>query len=318
MLALLKQYLNLAKPGIVFGNLISVTGGFFLASRGDVNLALYFATALGVSLVIASGCVFNNYIDRDIDQKMERTRNRVLAQGLVSPAHAIVYACVLGVAGVAVLYAATNTLAVMLVLMGFVVYVGLYSLWLKRGSVYGTLVGSLSGAAPPVVGYCAVSNEFDAGAAILLLIFSLWQMPHSYAIAIFRFNDYQAANIPVLPVIKGISAAKRQIVLYIAAFVVATLMLTLSGYAGYSYFVVAALSGAYWLWMGVSGYKAVDDRVWARKLFTFSIISITMLSVMMSVDFISSPEQVLVTSINHLCSQFAGSAQSICAVVAGI
>ena len=318
MLALLKQYLNLAKPGIVFGNLISVTGGFFLASRGDADLALFFATALGVSLVIASGCVFNNYIDRDIDQKMERTRNRVLAQGLVSPAHAIVYACVLGVAGVAVLYAATNPLAVMLVLMGFVVYVGLYSLWLKRGSVYGTLVGSLSGAAPPVVGYCAVSNEFDAGAAILLLIFSLWQMPHSYAIAIFRFNDYQAANIPVLPVIKGISAAKRQIVLYIAAFVVATLMLTLSGYAGYSYFVVAALSGAYWLWMGVSGYKAVDDRVWARKLFTFSIISITMLSVMMSVDFISSPEQVLVTSINHLCSQFAGSAQSICAVVAGI
>ena len=261
MLALLKQYLNLAKPGIVFGNLISVTGGFFLASRGDANLALYFATALGVSLVIASGCVFNNYIDRDIDQKMERTRNRVLAQGLVSPAHAIVYAFALGVAGVAVLYAATNTLAVMLVLMGFVVYVGLYSLWLKRGSVYGTLVGSLSGAAPPVVGYCAVSNEFDAGAAILLLIFSLWQMPHSYAIAIFRFNDYQAANIPVLPVIKGISAAKRQIVLYIAAFVIATLMLTLSGYAGYSYFVVAALSGAYWLWMGVSGYKAVDDRV---------------------------------------------------------
>lgn len=318
MLALLKQYLNLAKPGIVFGNLISVTGGFFLASRGDADLTLFFATALGVALVIASGCVFNNYIDRDIDQKMERTRNRVLAQGLVSPAHAIVYACVLGVAGVAVLYAASNTLAVMLVLMGFVVYVGLYSLWLKRGSVYGTLVGSLSGAAPPVVGYCAVSNEFDAGAAILLLIFSLWQMPHSYAIAIFRFNDYQAANIPVLPVIKGISAAKRQIVLYIAAFVVATLMLTLSGYAGYSYFVVAALSGAYWLWMGVSGYKAVDDTVWARKLFTFSIVTITMLSVMMSVDFISAPEQVLVTSINHLCSQFAASAQGICAVVAGI
>jgi len=318
MLALLKQYLNLAKPGIVFGNLISVTGGFFLASRGDADLTLFLATALGVALVIASGCVFNNYIDRDIDQKMERTRNRVLAQGLVSPAHAIVYACVLGVAGVAVLYAASNTLAVMLVLMGFVVYVGLYSLWLKRGSVYGTLVGSLSGAAPPVVGYCAVSNEFDAGAAILLLIFSLWQMPHSYAIAIFRFNDYQAANIPVLPVIKGISAAKRQIVLYIAAFVVATLMLTLSGYAGYSYFVVAALSGAYWLWMGVSGYKAVDDTVWARKLFTFSIVTITMLSVVMSVDFISAPEQVLVTSINHLCSQFAASAQGICAVVAGI
>ena len=103
----------------------------------------------------------------------------------------------------------------------------------KRKSVYGTLIGSLSGSAPPVIGcYCAVSGEFDAGAAILLLIFSLWQMPHSYAIAIFRFKDYQAANIPVLPVIKGISVAKRHIILYILAFMVATLMLTLVGYAG--------------------------------------------------------------------------------------
>ncbi|XXF11022.1 heme o synthase [Pseudomonas sp. D2-3] len=296
-----KQYLLLTKPGIVFGNMISVAGGFFLASKGDIDLMLFVATALGVALVIASGCVFNNYIDRDIDEKMERTKNRVLVKGLVPPTHAIVYACVLGIAGVALLYKATNLLAVALVLMGFVVYVGLYSLYLKRNSVYGTLVGSLSGAAPPVVGYCAVSNEFDMGAAILLLIFSLWQMPHSYAIAIFRFNDYQAANIPVLPVIKGVPAAKRSIVLYIAAFLVATLMLTISGYAGYSYFVVAAVSGAYWLWMGVSGYKAVDDKVWARKLFVFSIVTITALSVMMSVDFQATPSQMLMTSVNHIC-----------------
>lgn len=111
--------------------------------------------------------------------------------------------------------------------MGFVVYVGVYSLYMKRHSVYGTLIGSLSGAAPPVIGYCAVTGDFDSGAAILLAIFSLWQMPHSYAIAIFRFKDYQAANIPVLPVVKGISVAKNHITLYIIAFAVATLMLTL-------------------------------------------------------------------------------------------
>lgn len=119
--------------------------------------------------------------------------------------------------------------------MGFVVYVGVYSLYMKRHSVYGTLIGSLSGAAPPVIGYCAVTGDFDSGAAILLAIFSLWQMPHSYAIAIFRFKDYQAANIPVLPVVKGISVAKNHITLYIIAFAVATLMLTLGGYAGYKY-----------------------------------------------------------------------------------
>jgi protoheme IX farnesyltransferase len=93
---------------------------------------------------------------------------------------------------------------------------------MKRKSVYGTLVGSLSGAVPPVAGYCAASGRFDSGAAILLLMFCLWQMPHSYAIAIFRFKDYEAAKIPVLPVVKGISEAKQQIVLYILAFAVAT------------------------------------------------------------------------------------------------
>lgn len=301
-----KKYLLLTKPGIVVGNLISVAGGFFLASKGEIDPQLFLATAIGVALIIASGCVFNNCIDRDIDEKMERTKNRVMVQGLVSPAHAIAYGVLLLAAGVGLLGVATNWVAVALVLMGFVVYVGLYSLYFKRHSVYGTLVGSLSGAAPPVVGYCAVSNEFDMGAAILLLIFSLWQMPHSYAIAIFRFNDYQAANIPVLPVIKGVPAAKRHIVLYIAAFLVATLMLTISGYAGYNYFVVAAISGAYWLWVGVSGYKAADDKVWARKLFVYSIVAITVLSVMMSVDVQSPTQQMLMTSIQHLCAHGAG------------
>lgn len=107
------------------------------------------------------------------------------------------------------LYVAANALAMMLAVIGFVIYVGVYSLYMKRKSVYGTLIGSLSGAAPPVIGYCAVTGQFDTGALILLLIFSLWQMPHSYAIAIFRFKDYQAANIPVLPVIKGISVTKK-------------------------------------------------------------------------------------------------------------
>lgn len=156
-----------------------------------------------MSLVVASGCVFNNYIDRDIDRKMERTKNRVLVKGLISPAVSLVYATLLGIAGFMLLWFGANPLACWLGVMGFVVYVGVYSLYMKRHSVYGTLIGSLSGAAPPVIGYCAVTGEFDSGAAILLAIFSLWQMPHSYAIAIFRFKDYRAANIPVLPVVKA-------------------------------------------------------------------------------------------------------------------
>lgn len=295
---MIKQYLQVTKPGIIFGNLISVVGGFLLASKGSIDYPLFLATLVGVSLVVASGCVFNNYIHRDIDKKMERTKNRVLVKGLIAPSVTLVYATVLGIAGFALLYIAANPLAMWLAVMGFVVYVGVYSLYMKRHSVYGTLIGSLSGAAPPVIGYCAVTNEFDAGALILLAIFSLWQMPHSYAIAIFRFKDYQAANIPVLPVVKGISVAKNHITVYILAFMIATLMLTLVGYAGYKYLIVAAAVSVWWLGMALRGYKTENDSVWARKLFVFSIVAITSLSVMMSIDFsATAAPEALVTYV---------------------
>lgn len=293
---MIKPYLQVTKPGIIVGNLISVVGGFLLASKGSINGYLLILTLLGVSLVVASGCAFNNLIDRDIDPKMERTKNRVLVRGLASARVTFALATILGIAGFIVLYFRANPLAMWLSVMGFVVYVGIYSLYMKRHSVYGTLIGSLSGAAPPVIGYCAVSNNFDAGALILLAIFSLWQMPHSYAIAIYRFKDYQAANIPVLPVVKGIAVAKHHITFYIIAFMFATLMLSIGGYAGYKYLVVAAAVSVWWLCMALSGYKAQNnDRIWARKLFVFSIIAITTLSIMMSVDFMTPASQTVLS-----------------------
>ena len=290
----LKHFIQITKPGIIFGNVLSVAGGFFLASKGHVDLAIFLAAMIGTSLVVASGCVFNNCIDRDIDVKMERTKNRVLVQGLVSLKLALLYATILGVVGVGLLYTKANPLAALFAVIGFVIYVGFYSLYLKRKSVHGTLVGSLSGAMPPVIGYVAVSNSFDFAALTLLVMFSLWQMPHSYAIAIFRFNDYLAAKIPVLPVERGILVAKRHILMYILAFLVATLMLTVGGYAGLNYMAVAAAMGMYWLYMAWKGYKAVDDIVWARKLFVFSIFTISALSVMMSLDF-QVTKELLVT-----------------------
>jgi len=291
----LKHFIQITKPGIIFGNVLSVAGGFFLASKGHVDFGLFLIAMIGTSLVVASGCVFNNCIDRDIDLKMERTKNRVLVQGLVSLKLALAYATVLGVIGVGLLYFKANALAALFAVIGFVIYVGFYSLYLKRKSVHGTLVGSLSGAMPPVIGYVAVSNSFDLAALTLLVMFSLWQMPHSYAIAIFRFNDYLAASIPVLPVKRGIRVAKRHILIYILAFLLATLMLTFGGYAGLNYLAVAAAMGMYWLYMAWTGYKAKDDTVWARKLFVFSIFTITALSVAMSLDF-QVTKELLVTS----------------------
>ena len=142
-----------------------------------------------------------------------------------------------------------------------------------------------TGAVPPVAGYCAASGRFDTGALILLLMFCLWQMPHSYAIAIFRFKDYEAAQIPVLPVVRGVSEAKRQIVLYILAFAAATVLLVVGGYAGYGYLAVAVATSLWWLKMALAGYQpAVDDRRWARQVFLFSTVTISALSVMMAVD----------------------------------
>jgi protoheme IX farnesyltransferase len=290
----LKHFIQITKPGIIFGNVLSVAGGFFLASKGHIDFGLFLAAMIGTSLVVASGCVFNNCIDRDIDVKMERTKSRVLVQGLISLKLALAFATVLGIAGVWLLYTKANALAALCAVIGFVIYVGFYSLYLKRKSVHGTLVGSLSGAMPPVIGYVAVSNTFDLAALTLLVMFSLWQMPHSYAIAIFRFNDYLAASIPVLPVKRGIRVAKRHILIYILAFLLATLMLTFGGYAGLNYLAVAAAMGMYWLYMAWTGYKAKDDTVWARKLFVFSIFTITALSVAMSLDF-QVTKELLVT-----------------------
>ena len=182
------------------------------------------------------------------------------------------------------LWAASNMLAIGVVLAGLGIYVGLYSLYLKRHSIYGSLIGSLAGAAPPLAGYCAVSNRFDMAALILLSIFSLWQMPHCYAIAIFRFQDYAAASIPVLPVKLGIPAAKKHIVGYILAFMAASLMLTFGGYTGYTYLVVMTVLGLSWLVVAWSGYRTSNDGLWAKKLLVVSILNIFVLSIMMSID----------------------------------
>ena len=285
MLHRIKNYVLVAKPGLVVGNLISAAAGFLLASKGRLDGALLPATLMGISLVVAAGCVLNNCVDRNLDRKMVRTRHRALARGLISLRNALAYATILGLAGLALLFAAKNLLTVVIVLAGLVIYVYVYSLFLKGNTVYAALIGSLAGASPPVAGYCAVTGRFDLGAVILLAIFSLWQMPHCYAIAIFRLDDYTAAAIPVLPVQKGTAATRKHMVGYILAFMAAALMLTFGGFTGYRTFLVVTVLGLFWLYLAWSGYRAKDERLWARKLYIFSILTIFLLSIMMSIDF---------------------------------
>lgn len=271
------KFISVTKPGIIFGNLIAVLGGYFLASPDPVQLPTLVFTLLGISLVIASGCVFNNIIDRDIDRLMERTKNRVLAKDEISPVVAFIYAVVLGVIGFLVLYFYTNLLTVIITAVGYIGYAVIYSLLLKRRSILSTPIGAIAGAVPPVAGYCAITNQFDLGAVLAFLILFFWQMPHFYAIAIYRINDFKAAKLPVLPLRKNIRYTQISMMNYIVLFGLITLLPTLFHYANDFYFVVALCFGMMWFLLGIKDFNGQDKKRWARKMFLFSIINLTVL-----------------------------------------
>lgn len=275
------RYVSVTKPGIIFGNIITVSGGYFLGSQTHFYFWPFLAALIGMSFVIASGCVFNNFIDQDIDVLMERTKNRPLVLGTISDFAALLYATLLGIIGFIILYCFTNFLTVITALIGLFFYVIIYTLWLKRRSIYGTIIGGVAGAVPPVAGYCAATNQFDMGAVILFLILFLWQIPHFYAISIYRLKDFSAASIPILPVEKNITYTKISMLIYIVAFLFASIMPSILGYIGIIYFVAALSLGLVWLLLGFQGLKAKNDSAWAKKMFLFSIINITLLCVMM-------------------------------------
>ena len=237
---------------------------------------------IGTALVIASACVFNNYIDRCIDAKMDRTKRRALVSGRISTISALSYASLLGIVGLAVLVSGTNWLTVGLGLLAFFVYVVVYGI-AKRRTVHSTVIGSIAGAIPPVAGYTAMSNRLDGGAVLLFLILVCWQMPHFYAIAMYRYKDYKAAGLPILTVKKGMRAAKLQILFYVVAFGISASLLTIFGYTGYIYLLVILGLSLNWLRLGLAGLKTKDDEKWARKMFFYSLIVTLSLSFMLAV-----------------------------------
>lgn len=275
------KFLTITKPGIIFGNIVTLAGGFFLATQAQFNFSLLIISMLAMSLIIACGCVYNNCIDRDIDPLMQRTKDRPIVIGSITVKVALWYGTALGLLGFALLYYLTNPLTTIVAFIGLFFYVVVYSLWLKRRSIYGTIIGGVAGAVPPVVGYCAVTGRFDTGALLLFLILFTWQIPHFYAISIYRLNDFKAAAIPILPVQKNIHYTKMSMLMYIVAFFVTAIMPSLFGYAGLAYFITACLTSVAWLALGIYGFFAKDELRWARSMFLLSIIIIMLLCVMM-------------------------------------
>ncbi|MDL2362840.1 MAG: heme o synthase [Patescibacteria group bacterium] len=278
-----RAYYLLTKPGIIRGNILVAAGGFLFAARGHVDILLLLATLIGTSLVIASACVLNNYIDRDIDTRMERTKKRALVTGFITPSSALIYAAVLGISGTIILFVYVNALTGVIGLFGFFAYVVLYT-YAKRLTTHGTVIGSISGAIPPVAGYAAVTNYLDVTALLLFIILVAWQMPHFYAIAVFRQDEYAAAKIPVLPVKKGLHATKIQITLYIIAFTAVCVSLGILSYASTGYLIVMTGMSLLWLRLAIKGFKADNDHKWAREVFGMSLLVILVFSIMLSLN----------------------------------
>jgi len=276
---MIKDYYYLTKPGIIYGNLLTTVAGFLLASRFPIRLSLFLGTVVGSSLIMASACVVNNCLDIEIDKKMERTKIRALAIGKISKLAAITFALILFFLGCLVLILFVNLLVLLIGLYAFFAYVVVYG-YAKRRSVYGTLVGSLSGAAPIVGGYCAVTGTINLSALLLYLVMITWQMPHFYAIAIRRSKDYKNAGLPVWPNIKGVESAKKQIVFFIVLFIDANLMLSLFGPTKVIYALILTTLGLYWLRLALKKQK--DNLVWARQLFLYSLVVVLIMSVSLS------------------------------------
>ena len=193
----IKTYYRLAKPGIVYGNVLVAAAGFLYAARGSVSWPLFTATMFGLACVIASACVFNNYLDIDIDAKMARTKKRALVSGEVSTTYALAYSTVLGLTGGALLLFCATLPAFGVALAGWVIYVCAYTP-LKRVTPHTLWVGAVAGATPPVVGYVAVTGMLDITCLWLFLFLFVWQVPHFLGIAYYRFDEYSAAGLPLL------------------------------------------------------------------------------------------------------------------------
>ncbi len=268
----------------MYGNLITTIAGFLFAANGHIDWKLFLATTIGTALVISSACVINNYLDQDIDQLMDRTKNRPLITGEVSQRGAMIFGIALGGIGFALLSLFTNWWVVGVGIFGWIVYVWLYGVLGKRKSVHGTLVGSLSGAAPILAGYVAVYPQLDLTGVLLFAFIFFWQMPEFYSISIYRKDEYARAGVPVSSVVRGVPATKRQILAYTILTVASGLALASSSLTSWTYFITMLILGMRWLQLAAEGLVTQDDNAWARRNFHYALVVLVVFSLAISAN----------------------------------
>ena len=276
-----RDYLELCKPNVVALMLLTSVIGMLLATPNAVPLDILILGNLGIALCAGAAAAVNHVVDRHIDEKMSRTANRPIAKGRLSPNQAIIFALIIGLLGIVVLILFTNVLTAWLTLASLIGYAFIYTMYLKRATPQNIVIGGLAGAAPPLLGWVAVTGEIHYNALLLVLIIFAWTPPHFWALALHRKDEYAKADIPMLPVTHGDRYTKINIVLYTLMLIVVTVMPYLTGLFGWLY-----LAGCLILGVGFLFYSAL---MWLNKdsgmrTFKYSIIYLMVLFAIMLLD----------------------------------
>jgi protoheme IX farnesyltransferase len=265
-----RRYLELTKPKVVALITFTAIVGTLLASPGVPPLPALVCGNLGIALAAACAATINHVLDRRLDEQMARTRARPLPSGTLTEAQALVFAAVLGFTAMAILAFLVNLLTAALTFASLIGYAVIYTLWLKRATSQNIVIGGAAGAAPPVLGWAAVTNSVDPNALLLFLIIFVWTPPHFWALAIARRDDYARAGIPMLPVTHGLAHTRLQVLLYTVLLTLVTLMPFLTHMSGLLYLAAALGLNAGFL------YYALALKITAReelpmRVFRFSV-----------------------------------------------
>ncbi len=262
---------------------ITTIPAMIMAERGLPSLWLVSATVLGGSVVAGGANAMNMYFDRDIDEKMRRTRSRPVPAGQVEPERAALFGIALCLAGFVFMQAFVSSLAAFLTLFAFAFYVFVYTLVLKRSTPFNIVIGGAAGAMPPVIGWAAVTGTISLEAALLFAIVTLWTPPHFWALSINYSSDYATAGVPMLPVVAGPDETKRQILWYSIALVAASLALGVAGRAGLVYIVSAAILGTAFIYYALRLWQSPGARE-SLALFRYSIAYLGLLFAAIAAD----------------------------------
>jgi len=279
----IKNYYELCKPNVVLMMLITALVGSLLASKTLAPLSLIAFAMLGIGLCASSAAAINQIIDRKADANMNRTENRPIPQGEVSPINASIFAFILASLGAAILVIYVNTLTALLTLASLIGYAFVYTVYLKRATPQNIVIGGLAGAAPPLLGWTAVTNSVDPNSLLLVLIIFAWTPPHFWALAIHRREDYAKENIPMLPVTHGVQFTKLQIILYTIILILVSLLPFVVMMSGILYLISALILGAIFLYYSVRLYFDQDNE-YAFPTFVYSIYYIFLIFAALLVD----------------------------------